>query len=122
MDKVKSKVVLLVEVNFLSGYLFGKYISDAHHSVLWVRSGEEALKICKNNPDIAMVIMDVTLPVMSGMETTCQIRTIRKDLPIVIHTPYSNLCKTAIECGCNEVINKTIDKEIMQDLLNKYLI
>ncbi|MFH0867103.1 MAG: response regulator [Bacteroidota bacterium] len=121
MKKIDRKVILIVEDNFLSGYLLGKYISGANHGVVWAQNGREAVEICRTNPEVSMVLMDITLPVMDGIEATQKIKEIRKDLPVVIHTPYSHLCKSGMESGCDEFLNKTMDKEIILYLIQKYL-
>lgn len=45
-------------------------------------------KVKKQNPDL--VIMDISMPRMNGMDVANEIRTWKKDIPIVVYTMHSD--------------------------------
>lgn len=86
-------------------------------------NGEEAVKICRENKDIAMVLMDIRMPILNGYEATRQIRTFRSDLPVIAQTAYAmpeDQIK-ATQAGCNSYISKPINRHQLIEILEKYL-
>lgn len=53
-------------------------------------NGVEAVEICRNNPDIDMVLMDIKMPVMGGYEVTEKIREFNKEM-VIIRSPLNRL-------------------------------
>jgi len=94
-----------------------------NHEVLLVKTGIEAIKACRDNPDIYLVLMDIRIPGMGGYEATCQIRQFNKDVIIIVQTAYglSGYREKAIDAGCNDYISKPINKDILLQLIQKYL-
>jgi PAS domain S-box-containing protein len=59
-------------------------------SVIEARDGSAAVELFRaNEPDIALVLLDVTLPRMSGLEVFAELRRIRPDIKVIITTAYS---------------------------------
>jgi len=65
--------ILLVEDSATLRHAMSQYISDAGHTPLVARSGEEALQLLEDTP-VDMIIMDVEMPGLNGFETTRLIR------------------------------------------------
>jgi two-component system, cell cycle response regulator DivK len=76
---------------------------------------------CNENPDINLVLMDLKLPVMSGFEATRQIKSMRKDLPVIAITAFamSGDESKALEAGCDDYIAKPVSKEILFSKIEK---
>ncbi len=65
--------ILLVEDSATLRHAMSQYITDAGHTPLIARSGEEALQLLEDTP-VDMIIMDVEMPGLNGFETTRLIR------------------------------------------------
>ncbi len=124
-EKQNKYLILIVEdeeVNYL--YLealieeFEDYIKTIH-----AKHGQEAVKICKDNSDIDLVLMDIKMPVMNGYEATKLIKKIHPKLPIVAQTAYTTKedKDKAKEAGCDNFISKPISGKTMNSIINKYL-
>jgi len=89
--------------------------------ILRVKTGGEAVKACRNNPDIDLILMDIKMPDMDGHEATMQIRQFNTDVVIIAQTAYaqSGDRERALAAGCNEYISKPFNKDIMA-LMKKY--
>ncbi len=74
------------------------------------------------HPDITLVLMDIKMPVMDGIEATHLIKSFRKDLPIVAVTAHaqSGDAFKIKEAGCDEYISKPIKKAKLLSLIQKY--
>jgi CheY-like chemotaxis protein len=118
-----DKQILIVEDNNSSFLLLNSYLSHSKIKVLHTVNGNEAVRICKSNPDINLVLMDIQLPGISGYEATRQIKSFHKDLVIIAQTAYAMAGdeRKARDAGCDEYISKPIDKEKLLLLLSKYL-
>jgi len=85
-------------------------------------TGTETVDICRNNPDIDLILMDIQMPEMNGYEATMRIREFNSEVIIIAQTAYglSGDREKAIEAGCNDYISKPIDKDELLALILKY--
>ncbi len=91
--------------------------------ILHAIDGVEAVEMCKDNPGIDLVLMDIKMPKMNGYDATIEIKKISPDLPIVAQTAYSTRedMKKAKDAGCDEFITKPINKDVLNKIIGKYL-
>lgn len=91
--------------------------------ILWAPNGEEAVELCKNNPDIDLVLMDINMPVMNGYDATKAIKEFRPNLPIIAQTAYAIAGdrEKSLAAGCDEYISKPIRREDLLDKIKKLL-
>jgi DNA-binding response OmpR family regulator len=76
--------VLLVEDDFGIGAITQRYLQNAGHEVVWVRSGEEALVEFSRHA-VTVVILDIGLPGMDGFDVCRELRR-RSDVPVIMLT------------------------------------
>ena len=118
------KTVLIVE-DYDDTRSFMKLLLETHgYLVIEAVDGIEALdKYKHNHPDI--VLMDISLPVVDGLTATKAIRELEGDsnhLPIIAITAFGKYYyKQAMEAGCNELIDKPVDFDTIESVLNNYL-
>lgn len=118
-----GKKVLIVE-DYEDTREFMKFLLEAYgYQVLEAADGIEAIdKVKQDQPDL--VLMDISLPVVDGLTATRAIREFERDakLPIIAVTAFGkNYYQRAIEAGCNDLIDKPIDFDILEPILNQYL-
>jgi CheY-like chemotaxis protein len=90
--------------------------------ILKVRTGVEVVEICRDNPDIDLILMDIQMPDLNSLEATRQIRQFNKGVVIIAQTAFglSGDREKAIEAGCNDYISKPINKDELLSLIQKY--
>jgi CheY-like chemotaxis protein len=118
------KRILVVEDNGTNMYLIGFILRKNGYEVIEARSGEEGIKLAiKEKPDL--VIMDIQLPNIDGLEVTKRIRESEAggEIPIVALTSYAMLGdrERALEAGCTGYIEKPINPETFMSEIEKYL-
>ena len=89
-----------------------RLLSSLLKNVYTANNGEEGLNLYKSNVDnIDLIISDINMPRMNGLDMCEKIREIRKDIPIVITSAHNdaNFLKKAIEIGVNNYTMKPID-------------
>jgi PAS domain S-box-containing protein len=111
------------EINYLFLQAIIEDIPDFHCQLLHAKNGIEAVEICKNNPDLFLVLMDIKMPQMNGFEATKQIKEIYPKMTIIAQTAYTTNedREKALAAGCEHFISKPINREVLSMLLNEYL-
>ncbi len=123
INDFSDKTVLIVEdVESVFQYL-EVILKEFNIQILWVKDGSEAIRVCSDNSDIDIVFMDIKMPGISGYEATRQIKKVCPDLPIIAQTAYALVGddKKAEEAGCDDYITKPFKKQILFNIINKYL-
>ncbi len=118
----KKIKVLIVEDDKISMELIKEMIFHNVREFIWAKSGVEAIEMCRNHPDIDLVLMDIKMPVMDGYKATRQIRLFNKEVLIVAQSAYALIGdrEKAIEAGCNDYVTKPIDREVLLHLIDNY--
>lgn len=105
-------------------YILVKYILQKEGmDVLWARNGEEAVRLFRDNSNIDLVMMDIKMPVMNGLDATKEIKKIKPEIPIIAVTAYalSEDREICLSSGCDEFITKPINRNQLEILTNKLL-
>ena len=120
-----SKKILIVEDNPQNMRLIEMALSAESYTLLEATNGEEALEVAKKErPDL--IIMDIQLPKMSGLEVTRKLREIPEfsRTPIIAVTAYAMKGdeKKALDAGCNAYLSKPISARDLPNLIAKMLL
>lgn len=114
--------ILIVEDDIVSESMLEIMIEDYCKSPLIAKNGLEAVQLCKDNPDIDFVLMDIKMPELNGYEATKQIRQFNKDIIIFAQTAFAlpGDREKAIVAGCNDYISKPYSQADLKGLIDKY--
>jgi len=114
--------ILVVEDDKTSQMLLKIMLKPIARDLFQTITGHEAIELCRNNPDIDLVLMDIQMPDIDGYEATRQIRAFNKQVVIIAQTAYAlpGDHKKTIDAGCNDYISKPIDKVLLMNLIKKY--
>ena len=108
-----------VSYKFLEG-IFRKTKAKIYHA----DNGLKAIELCKAHPQLDIVLMDIQLPEMSGLDATRIIKAMRRDLPIIAQTAnaMSEDKEKCIEVGCVDYVSKPINVNVLFSKIDKYLV
>jgi signal transduction histidine kinase/ActR/RegA family two-component response regulator len=114
--------VLVAEDDDISYTLLVEVIKSDKVQILRANDGLEAIQMVREHPDLSLVLMDIKMPEMNGLEATEHIRKFRPDIPIVAQTAYAleGDREMALNAGCNEYIAKPIDSDQLLDIVNRF--
>ena len=120
--QIRKLKILIAEDDEVSEMLIKIVIENFAKEILTVKSGLEAIEICRHHTDIDLILMDIQLPRMSGYEATRQIREFNKDVVILAQTAFglSGDREKAIEAGCNDYVTKPINNQKLLALIQQY--
>jgi PAS domain S-box-containing protein len=118
-----DKVILLVEDDEYSAEYIKEILLPTQVQILQSFNGIDAMEKCLLNESIKLVLMDIRLPGMNGLDATEQIKRIRPDLPIIAQTAnaMTDDKEKCLRAGCDEYLRKPINSETLLELVNKYL-
>ena len=124
-----GKKVLLAEDNDLNWEIANELLSDLGLALDWAENGRICLeKFCESEVNYYdVILMDLRMPVMSGLEATKAIRALNRpdaqSIPIIAMTAdaFSEDVQHCLECGMNAHTAKPIDVDEVARLLKKYL-
>ena len=118
-----TKTILVVEDYADTRTLMKFLLQNYGYEVIEASDGQEAVERVKNHrPDL--ILMDISMPVMDGLTATQIIRSIEGfgKIPIIAVTAYGkSYYRQALEAGCDDLINKPLDFENLEPILQQYL-
>ncbi|MEM9274815.1 MAG: response regulator, partial [Cyanobacteria bacterium P01_F01_bin.143] len=95
------------------------------YQLMFANSGLEALKILTSSPKIKLVLLDVTMPEVDGLEVCQTIRRFKhfKDLPIIMLTAKDRMLDKfkGKFAGSNEYLTKPVDQVKLLETIHKYI-
>ena len=80
-------------------------------NIIWAINGQMAVDFCKLYEHIDLILMDVQLPIIDGIEAIRQIKSFKPHIPIIVQTAnaFSDEWEKCFEAGCDEYINKPVN-------------
>jgi len=123
MKVFSGQKILVVEDNFMSYKLLEAHFNRSNLEIVYASDGLQAIELFKSHPDISLILMDIQLPGMSGLEVTKDIRKINTEVPIIAATAnvFEDDKAACLEAGCTDFVTKPINFPILFELLDKRL-
>lgn len=120
--KGKGLKILIAEDDEASEILLSIELESIASQILKAQTGTEAVNLCRNHPDLDLILMDIQMPGMNGYEATRQIRNFNKEVIIIAQTAFGLLGdkEKALTAGCNNYTKKPINKTELLEMIRKY--
>jgi PAS domain S-box-containing protein len=121
--KVNAHSILIAEDDAVNFSLIKSMLESLKLELIWAKDGKEAIDIVEENPEIDLILMDIRMPILNGLEASKIIKKAHPNLPIIAQTAYaiSGDRELALQAGCDNYISKPIQKSLLFDLIKKYL-
>lgn len=118
-----NKTILVAEDEESNFKYLEMLIRKTKAELLWAKNGKQAIDICQGSYQIDLILMDIKMPEMSGLDATIEIRKNKPNVPIVVQSAYAmpEDRNKSFEAGATDFIAKPIGKEKLLNLINKYL-
>lgn len=115
------KTILVAEDND-SNYLLMTYILKRDYQVIRAANGQEAVEKV-NAGGVDLVLMDIKMPVMDGLEATKIIKEAHPELPVIALTAnaFETDKQLALEAGSNEFLTKPVNSRKCLDTIAKFI-
>ena len=125
MDNLlKGKKILVVEDDFSSKFYLNKVLEKSGADVLTADNGKDAVEIFRANTDVALILMDLQMPVMDGYTAIKLIKEINRDVIILAQTAYGLMGdkEKIMSSGFDDFLIKPITYNQLVEKLSKYLL
>jgi len=118
-----GKTILIAEDENNNYLLIRELLSDYGLILVHAENGLQAVDICKARSDLDLVLMDIKMPVMDGMEATQRIKKTRPGLAVIAVTAYAYDTdrKRLLDHGFDDYIAKPLRREELVPMLKRYL-
>jgi PAS domain S-box-containing protein len=115
--------LLMVEDDKINSRVVEAMLRNTKIKVIHVDNGKKAIETVRDHPEIDIVLMDMHLPELSGLEATRIILKNRADLPVIAQTAnaMSEDKDRCIDAGCVDYIGKPINMDDLYFKISRYL-
>jgi CheY-like chemotaxis protein/two-component sensor histidine kinase len=122
MQDWSGKTLLIVEDDPTSLEYMKEIIRPTGASMILKENGRQALEAFGENPSIDLVLVDIRLPDINGVEITQRIKEKNPSIPIIAQTAYAmgedrNKC---LQAGCDDYISKPLDVNEFIEIIHRY--
>ncbi|MDH6341455.1 two-component system cell cycle response regulator DivK [Parabacteroides sp. PFB2-12] len=117
----QDRVTLLIAEDEESNYLLLKTILHKYCDLIRAKTGKEALDMFQQNK-VDLIMLDIKMPEMTGIEALKEIRKISQTIPIVMQSAYvfDSDMEEARQAGASDFITKPINIKVLKETLSKY--
>ena len=122
-DNMNQKTILVAEDEIFNFYYIEELLKPLNIKTLHANNGQEAVDLAKNHPDISLVLLDIRMPVMDGLEATKLIKAMRPQLPIIAQTAYASRedKENAKAYGFDHYLSKPLVRDLFMEVIGKYI-
>jgi PAS domain S-box-containing protein len=115
----KDKLILVAEDDELNFEYIKILLEPTEAKIIRAKDGSQAVKIC-SNLNFDLILMDIRLPILNGIQATQQLREMGIMTPIIAQTAFAmdDDEQRCLDAGCNNYISKPISKEKLFDLID----
>ena len=124
LTNLTGKKILVVEDEDSNFQYLNELLVNLGATVIHAENGLKAIDVCKKTMDIDLILMDIKMPEMNGLEAARIIkRDIDNTIPIIIQTAYAypEDRKRAMEYKCDDYITKPLNRDELFKMINKHI-
>ncbi len=121
VDGQKTYRILIAEDDETNRILLTQILEPIGFEVRWAENGRVAVNHAMRwRPDI--ILMDMRMPLMDGLEATHRIKAKRPEIPIIALTAgaFDHDRNAALSAGCNDFLTKPVNVQVLFQLMRKY--
>jgi len=115
--------ILIAEDEYINFLYLKELLVETNLKIIYATNGQEAVDFCNSNNEIGLVLMDIKMPIMDGIESANLIKALHPDLPIIAQTAFATESdkEKFSKCGFDDYITKPISAEIIRTTISKYM-
>lgn len=118
-----NKTIMIAEDEDINFTYLQTALINTKVNIVRAHNGEEAVEQAKINPLIELILMDIKMPKMNGLEATRAIKQIRSDIIIIAQTAFAmeEDRKNCFSVGVDDFLSKPVRYKLLFEMLNKHL-
>ncbi len=118
-----DKTIMIAEDEEVNFVYLQTALSTTNINIVRAKNGIEAVQLAKQNPLIQLILMDIKMPKMSGLEATRSIKQLRADIVIIAQTAFAmeEDRKNCSSVGVDDFLSKPVRFNLLFKTLEKHL-
>ena len=118
----EDKVILIAEDEQINFLFLKAVLKPTKAQIIWTKTGRETVSVCSSQK-VDIVLMDIKMPDLNGLEATIEIKKTNPMLPIIAQTAYvmEEDEEASIKAGCDDYISKPIRPDNLLTIMSKFL-
>ncbi len=119
----KNKNILIADDDFLNFELLKLILRNTEVNIKHFTDGQAVIDHIKMDNACHLIIMDIQMPILDGIAATIKLRELGFDAPIVALTALNTISEKSKyeKYGFNEIIEKPVRKEMLLEMIERYL-
>jgi CheY-like chemotaxis protein len=119
----EGRLFLVAEDDKFSYKFLEGFLKQTRADVIRAADGREAVEICRNNPNIDLILMDIQMPEMNGLTATEEIKKFNPHIPVIAQTAnaISEERQRCMQAGCDDFITKPVNITELYAKIDKWL-
>ena len=117
--------IIIAEDDPTNYLLLEKLFRRMNAQITWIKDGKEMLDFVKNNPALehSVIIMDIKMPVMNGIDAFHEIRKINKTIPVIAVTAYATESEkqNLLQQGFTDYVSKPVNASLLIEIIKRNL-
>ena len=120
---LKNRNIVVVEDDVSNFRYFETVLKKTQANVHWIKNGRDAVSYCTDSSNnIDLVIMDILIPLITGIDAIREIKKLRKGLPVIAVTAYvsKDIQEKCFMAGCDEFLFKPLLPKQLLDSIKRF--
>jgi len=119
----EDKTIVVVEDIDFNFKLIKRQLKKTGVSIIWLKNGQESVDYVKEKKPVDVILMDVRMPVLNGIDATKVIKQINNEIPVIIETAcvVGSDYEEVKSSGCDDYIFKPIKSQELLEMIDKYI-
>ena len=119
----REKTILIGEDELVNLRLLEMILLKTKVKILHGQTGVEVVNLFNKNPQISLILMDIKMPEMDGIEATQAIRKINSNIPIIAQTAYAleDEKHRCLEAGFSGYVTKPINRKQLLAMIQSFI-
>ncbi len=118
---MEKKKILVVDDDINQGLLYEQELVDEGYAVDVANSGEKALEMVTDHP-YDLVILDIGMPYMDGLETLGKMLSMDNRLPVILNTAYPSYKDNFMSWAADAYVVKSSDLTELKEKIRESLV
>jgi ligand-binding sensor domain-containing protein/nitrogen-specific signal transduction histidine kinase len=123
IPQLASHHIAIAEDDAMNRKVLELILAKTGAKLYWAENGKELVDLISRHSEIELVLTDIRMPVMDGLEAMREILSQRREIPIIVQSAYAMAedKDRAFNAGCIDFITKPIRRAALYDALKSYL-